>query len=89
MDSKLVKSQWNSYYKLRSEQWLPFKCSLLIKIIVAYLLGVGEVLSVLPECHNSVNNSTGTCTLLDKCPGIHSQLIDMEAYKKHFCELEQ
>ncbi|XP_066157738.1 inter-alpha-trypsin inhibitor heavy chain H4-like isoform X2 [Euwallacea fornicatus] len=56
---------------------------------VIYSLGVGETITVQPECHNSIDNSSGNCTLLDQCPQIHPKLTDLVTYKKYFCELQQ
>ncbi|XP_066249128.1 inter-alpha-trypsin inhibitor heavy chain H4-like isoform X3 [Euwallacea similis] len=56
---------------------------------VVYSLGVGETITDQPECHNSINNSSGNCTLLDQCPQIHANLTDLDTYKKYFCELQQ
>ncbi|XP_076256912.1 inter-alpha-trypsin inhibitor heavy chain H4-like isoform X3 [Rhynchophorus ferrugineus] len=51
-----------------------------------YTLGLNEQLGDGKECSNSVNNSTGHCTLLHECPKVHSYLTDLETYKKYFCE---
>ncbi|KAF7286210.1 hypothetical protein GWI33_007167 [Rhynchophorus ferrugineus] len=51
-----------------------------------YILGLNKTLGEGQECSNSVNNSTGHCTLLHECPNVHGNLTDLETYKKYFCE---
>ncbi|XP_076256938.1 inter-alpha-trypsin inhibitor heavy chain H4-like isoform X2 [Rhynchophorus ferrugineus] len=51
-----------------------------------YTLGLNEQFGEGNECSNSVDNSTGHCTLIHECPKVHNYLTDLETYKKYFCE---
>ncbi|XP_076256928.1 inter-alpha-trypsin inhibitor heavy chain H4-like isoform X2 [Rhynchophorus ferrugineus] len=51
-----------------------------------YTLGLNEKFGEGQECSNSVNNSSGRCTLLHECPSVHDYLTDFQTYKKYFCK---
>jgi len=52
-----------------------------------YKLGLNETISDNIYCHRTPLNSAGHCSLIHKCPQIHSHLTDMVVLVQHFCTL--
>ncbi|CAG9863255.1 unnamed protein product [Phyllotreta striolata] len=53
-----------------------------------FKLGLNETISAQPECPKSVSDAPGTCTLINKCPQVFTQLTDLQVYEKYFCDLQ-
>lgn len=78
----------------RLKEKLPWLAAILsddgtIKISAGkFNLGLNETISTQPECPKSPSNAPGTCTLINKCPQIFTQLTDLHVYEKYFCDIQ-